>query len=174
MTQFFPIFLFLLIAVVGVLRAVVETLRKRRASVREAIFNQTVYAELVLSYIVLPSVAGLQFKALNCQTLSHDQSSFLIVDSSIDCHSASYERFRSIVILGILVYQSIPLLWFACLWRVRRDLNPRGQSVRCALLLRKGEHHLKPYFFLFSDFVPSMWAYEVIEVRTKLNMCISS
>ena len=72
------------------------------------------------------------------------------------------------MILGIVVYQSIPLLWFVLLWRVRHELNPRGQSLPSALLLREGSKILKPYQFLVSDYKPSRWGYEVFEMYRRL------
>jgi hypothetical protein len=165
-TQFFPIFLFAFIAFVGVLREFASVCRGGRAghSQWQRIFNEHVYAALVLSYVVLPTVAALQFKALRCETLDHDGSSFLKEDSAVSCLSASYAHFRAIVILGIVVYQSIPLLWFVLLWHVRRDLNPLREALESALEVRKKKAHLMPYFFLFSDYLPSMWAYEVYDM----------
>ena len=84
-------------------------------------------------------------------------------DSAISCLSPSYKGFKVIVILGIFIYQGIPLLWFVLLWRYRWDLNPRGQSVQSASLIRAKESHLRPYSFLFSDYLPDKWYYEIYE-----------
>ena len=169
-TQFFPIFLFAFIAFVGVLREFASVCRGERAghSQWQRIFNQHVYAALVLSYVVLPTVAALQFKALRCETLDHDGSSFLKEDSAVSCLSASYAYFRAIVILGIVVYLSIPLAWFVLLWRVRRDVNPPDETLESALELRKTRDHLKCLEFLFSDYLPSMWGYEIYETVKRL------
>ena len=172
-TQFVPLLLFVVIALVGVLRAIVVNCRAKtgREKAHQVIFNQHMYASLLLSYCVLPTVAALQFKSLQCTTLEHDGEvvgSFLKEDSSISCLSPSYKRFRAIVIVGIFVYEPIPLLWFVLLWRVRHELNPPGQSEKSALLLRDKSPRLEPYKFLFSDYRPSRWAYEVYEMLRRL------
>ena len=153
----------MLIAAVGVLRLALLKPLNGHAEARQAIQNQTIYLGLLLSYTVLPTVASLQFKSLACETLNHDGSSYLREDSSIECGSLKYQQFRAVVIIGICVYQSIPLVWYVLLWRLRRDLNPQ-QTFSSSVLLRKKKHHLRPYYFLFSDYIPSMWAFEVYEM----------
>ena len=103
---------------------------------------------------VLPTVLSLQCKALRCITLEHDGEivgSFLREDTSISCLSMSYKRFQAVVILGLLVYSSIPLMWFVILWRVRRELNPLDETLESALELRKSHDQLGYLAFLFSD-----------------------
>ena len=80
----------------------------------------------------------------------------------------SYKRFQAVVILGLLVYSSIPLMWFVILWRVRRDVNPLGEALESALELRKTRDHLTYLAFLFSDYLPSMWGYELYEMAKRL------
>jgi hypothetical protein len=77
--------------------------------------------------------------------------SFLREDTSISCLSMSYKRFQAVVILGLLVYSSIPLMWFVILWRVRRELNPLDETLESALELRKSHDQLGYLAFLFSD-----------------------
>ena len=95
---------------VGVLRIVVSHVWSRSSpadspqinTYHDGIVNQHVYAALLVTYIVLPTVASLQFKAMDCVTMHHDGSSFLRVDSAIDCDSEEYEDFSNVVILGII------------------------------------------------------------------------
>ena len=110
-TQFTPLFLFAMIVLVGVLRALAAELGAKRMNAKAsgAIFNQHMYMALLLSYCVFPTVSALQLKSLWCMTLEHDGKvvdSFLREDSSISCLSPSYQRFKAVVILGIVVYQS--------------------------------------------------------------------
>ena len=98
-TMFLPMAFFVAIAGVGALRALVVTkyyyhqdhgnAAGKEAALR-AILNQTVFMELLLSYVCLPTVVSLQFKALWCVVLEHDGSQFLKEDSSINCLSPSY------------------------------------------------------------------------------------
>ena len=103
---------------------------------------------------VLPTVLSLQCKALRCETLEHDGEtvfSFLREDSAISCLSQGYKQFRAVVILGLLLYSSVPLLWLVILWRVRRELNPLDETLESALEKRKSHDHLGYLAFLFSD-----------------------
>ena len=60
----------------------------------------------------------------------------------------------------------IPLAWFVLLWRVRRDVVRRARRwspSSCGRLL------LLTYLaFLFSDYLPSMWGYELYEMAKRL------
>lgn len=50
----------------------------------------------------------------------------LRVDTSVDCDSTAYKNFLIANCMLIVIYQSIPLVWFCLLWRVRHLLNPMG------------------------------------------------
>ena len=156
-----------LIAVVGVVRCFVSKMRNPLRSF-DTIVNQHIYAALLVTYVVLPTVSSLQFRAMDCQTMPHDGSSFLRVDSAIDCNTPSYKFFSTVVALGIVLYQSIPLCWLVLLWRVRHDLNPPGQSEQSALLLRRKAHHLQALKFLFIDYLPGMYAFEVYMMELRI------
>ena len=118
-----------LIAVVGVVRCFVSKMRNPLRSF-DTIVNQHIYAALLVTYVVLPTVSSLQFRAMDCQTMPHDGSSFLRVDSAIDCNTPSYKFFSTVVALGIVLYQSIPLCWLVLLWRVRPEVLPRMRPSR--------------------------------------------
>ena len=114
-TQFAPLFLFALIVLVGVVRALAAKFGTKEVIAKTfgAIFNQHMYVALLLSYCVFPTVSAVQLKSLWCMTLEHDGKivgSFLREDSSISCLSPSYDRFRAVVIIGIVVYQSSKLM----------------------------------------------------------------
>ena len=115
----------------------------------------------------MPTVISLLLKALWCYKLG-DELVFLREDSGILCTSPEYRNFKAVVILGVIVYLSIPLAWFVLLWRVRRDVNPLDETLESALELRKTRDHLKYLAFLFSDYLPSMWGYELYEMAKRL------
>ena len=81
---------------------------------------------------MLPPIAMLQFNALDCADLSISSDSYtnenhvLRVDTSIDCDSTAYKNFAVANWLLIAIYQSVPLVWFCLLWRVRHLLDPMG------------------------------------------------
>lgn len=86
---------------------------------------QHISAALLVSYLVLPPVAMKHFQALDCIPFNHDGSSYLRVDTAIDCDSSSYQAFRTAVLLFLVLYQSVPLLWFVMLHK-----QPRRQTQR--------------------------------------------
>ena len=95
----------------------------------------------------------LHFKALNCVTLPHSGASFLKVDSAIDCDGEPYKRFRALNLLFTVIYQTVPVVWLALLWRCRERLNPPtvgSRPVQSALLLRKQDPSITHLKFLWS------------------------
>jgi hypothetical protein len=84
---------------------------------------------------VLPPVAMLQFHALDCVELEtpasalHTQTNHVLrVDTAVDCDSEAYLRFAVANSLLIVVYQSVPLVWFCLLWQHRRQLDPMNHG----------------------------------------------
>jgi hypothetical protein len=68
----------------------------------------------------------------------------------------------------ILRQQSIPLMWLVLLWRKRAQLNPPATSVelnlknlQAVLDLRAADLDLQYMSFLWSDYMPNKWFYEV-------------
>ena len=120
---------------------------------REAIWAQHGFTALLLSYLILPPVAMKQLQALDCIPFPHDGSSFLRVDTAVDCASAEYAEFRVAVVLFAAAYQSVPVAWFALLWRERRKLNPPAKpDKRLALFIRDQDRSLDALRFLFNDY----------------------
>ena len=72
----------------------------------------------------------MQFQALDCVVMPHDGTSFLKVDSDIDCKSSSYRTFQALVCCFVVIYQGIPFVWFLLLRRVRDKLDPIGDQHR--------------------------------------------
>jgi hypothetical protein len=62
--------------------------------------------------------------------------------------------------------QAIPLLWLLLLWRVRGKLNPSSvvADVEAVLAKRKTLPELNHLSFLWSDYLPHRWYFEVIEM----------
>ena len=187
------------------------------ASRRDAITSQTCYLLLLGSYLVLPPCAQIQFQALSCETLD-GRRRFLKVDSLIDCDSSEYQSFQSVVIVLVLIFQSIPLVWFVSLYRVRHRLNPtpkRRHRDRAnaaydaagaqdvgeddatgspawddddadyagdmdstvsdplarrvwALATRKADKSIAYLSFLWDDFLPESWYFEVTEIYRRI------
>jgi len=150
---------------------------------RARVTSQHATAFLVLTYVVLPPCAMVQFRSLDCDTLPHSSESFLRADSNIDCNSDQYKAFQGVSILFILVYQSLPLFWLVLLWRVSDRLNPSSSSAATAseggfassterlnsiLETRTEDVELSYLSFLWSDYGPSMWYYEVCDMYRRI------
>jgi hypothetical protein len=135
-----------------------------------AIVNQHASMALLWTYLVLPPVANKQLQALDCIPFSHDGSSYLRVDTGINCDSAEYKSFVSSVGVFIGIYQSMPVIWFALLYRLRHQLNPESASddERLALFVRDRNVDLSHLRFLFSDYKTNKWWFEVAEMYRRI------
>ncbi len=88
----------------------------------------------------------------------------------MDCRSESYRTFRGVTICFVIAYQSMPVLWFLLLFRRRKRLNPPvgQQPVSSALLIRKRDPSVRHLQFLFSEYKPAYWYYEVVYMYKRL------
>ena len=75
--------------------------------------------------LVLPPVAQVQFKGLNCLELASGKM-YLRIDTAVECSSTSpdYRLLLSFTLPLIFLYQSIPLGWAYLLSKHRTELNP--------------------------------------------------
>jgi len=126
------------------------------------LFERCVTYILLMTYLVLPPVSLKQFQGLNCQSIRGE--SFLRVDTSIDCNSASYSHFRLINGLSVVIYMVIPSLWLYILWKQRRRLNPPTSDLRLAYHLRDKDAQLAYLSFLFTPYQPRFYFFESIEM----------
>jgi len=131
------------------------------------LYSQHFYFSLLLIYIVVPTVISKQFKALSCQTL-HSGHSFLRVDTSVNCSSKSYRQFLILDCFLILVYQGLCLLYIILLYRVRDKLNPRAANKELALQMRDRDESLHPMQFLFCDYKPNYWYFEITDLYRRI------
>jgi hypothetical protein len=139
--------------------------RQKYETEKQQIIAQGVYLALLLSYLVLPPVAMKHFQALDCIPFSHDGSSDLRADPSIDCASNKYLNFRIHVAFFVVLYQSIPIVWFILLYRKRKKLHQRDKTdILLALYVRDQDKSLDALRFLFNDYLPARWWFEVVEI----------
>jgi hypothetical protein len=144
-------------------------------SARSRIVSQHTSAFLLLSYLVLPSCALVQFESLDCAVLQPSGLVYLRAYTNIDCNSADYKRFRALVVLLMVIYQSIPLLWLCSLRALRDKLDPRddeGQRLhtKAALVHRQRDHHddISPLAFLYDDYLPRFYYFEVVDMYRRI------
>jgi hypothetical protein len=136
------------------------------------IVNQHVWMLLFWSYLVLPAVTMKQLQGLDCIPFNHDDSSYLRVDTSVDCNSDDYIVFKSIDILFFCLYQLIPVTWMILLYQVRDMLyvptNRSHQEVELALNDRDANPKLSYLRFLFKDYKGDKWWFEVAEMYRRI------
>jgi hypothetical protein len=139
-------------------------------SKREAIISRHVWMALFVTYLVLPAVANKHFQSLDCITFKDEGISFLRADSGISCYSQGYESFRVILILFIIIYQSIPILWYVILRKHKHMLNRESPDHDEALELhiRDNAEGLDYIRFLFQDYKVKIWWFEVFEMYRRM------
>jgi hypothetical protein len=131
------------------------------------LYAQHCHMSLLLIYIVVPTVVGKQFRALNCQEIS-SKNSYLRVDTSVDCTSDSYKSFIILDSFLILIYLMLSMLFIVLLYRIRDKLKPRAATMELALQLRDRDESLKPIEFLFFDYKPQYWYFEVTDLFRRI------
>ena len=134
------------------------------------IINQHIWCALLLSYLVLPPVANKQLQSLDCTPFHHDGSSYLRVDTAIDCNSETYESFRVGVSFFIALYQTVPLVWIVLLYRFRGSLVPptSNNDHNLALYIRDRNQGLDALRFLFNDYKCEKYWFEVAEMYRRI------
>lgn len=120
---------------------------------------------LGLTFIFYPTLSSMQFKGYVCESI--DEVRLLSVDLSIDCKSERYQSFLIVNMLLTIVTQSIPLMYFVILFRVRGELYPASKRSPQAQLRdrqkREQGQTLAPLAFLFTHYTLPWWYFEVIE-----------
>ena len=137
-------------------------------------FTQSTYKSLPVmlrvSFLAFPAVSSLAFKAFptGCDDLDVDDDlvgvAVLKADVAVTCWGADgvyteeYERIHSLAILAILAYPVfVPLAYFALFWRVRHSV-----------WLEKPSELARSISFLTSEYSPTFFFWELIEVFKKL------
>jgi hypothetical protein len=134
---------------------------------KKLLWDEHMHAFLLIIYVFVPPVANKQFRALNCQELADGQS-YLRADTSVDCNANYYQKFVVYDTILIFIYQCLPLLYVALLFRVRDKLNPKAANKALALELRDNDESLASIRFLFSDYKCSRWYFEIIDLYRRI------
>lgn len=80
-----------------------------------------------------------------CYTVQRGK--YLLQDTSIDCSTPAYQRFRVATLFFVAVYQSVPLVYVCLLLRHRRSAFLRYVFSFCARLAFERFRHF--FFFIF-------------------------
>ena len=118
----------------------------------------------------------IQFRSVRCTDIVDDEEagttvSFLRADTNIDCMGEKHKSFLRIIIPLILVYQLIPVMYFALLYRVRNKLNPQDIDETAALRVvqsNRTDPEVIPLRFLFKGYSKEYWYWECIEAYRRM------
>jgi len=164
-----PIAIAFIIIIIGTVRFYLA-----RVEERNAVLSKHIWLLLLLSYLVLPPVTMKQLQGLDCIPFKHDDSSYLRIDTAVDCNSESYLIFKTINILCFSLYQLIPITWAVLLFRHRNLLHisrtTNGSNDHYLIELNERETipalaHLR---FLFKDYKGDKWWFEVAEMYRRI------
>ncbi|CAM9106040.1 unnamed protein product, partial [Hapterophycus canaliculatus] len=156
-----------------------------------AAWSRHMAAGLLLTFLVFTSTSTMAFKTFPCDNEAVRGESYLRADMSLSCDSNEHRFFRIYAGIMIVVYPvGIPLLYAFILWKNRHSLNPRvgavvgpvdgemsmsGRSLGGGpdtleekLERRRQDPNLVPSMFLWKDFGPDLYYYEVIECGRRI------
>eukprot|EP00903_Cladosiphon_okamuranus_P012164 g11411.t1 len=160
---------------------------------RRAAWSRHMAAGLLLTFLVFTSTSTVVFKTFACDEEAVEGDSFLRADYSLSCKATKHTWFEVYAGIMILVYPvGIPLLYAYILWVNRESLNPRVEAVvllepdgqaakegaasvaqqqedlQERIEKRRQNPDLVPSMFLWKDFGPDMYYYEVIECGRRI------
>jgi hypothetical protein len=159
-----PVAMSIVTVVIGVVRSMYATSSDERGQIK----SQHVWCLLFLSYLVLPSVSSKQLKSLDCVAINNEN--YVRSETSINCSSNSYLEFRAVVVIFIVLYQLVPILWTILLAVNRELLNPPlyTDDELHAVYVRDNNPSLFPLRFLFVDYKPSCWWFEIADMYRRI------
>jgi hypothetical protein len=131
--------------------------------------SEHMFIYLLISFISIPTCTMIILKGLNCQSLK-DGSSFLRMDSSIDCGTTSYKLFAVFDILLLFACQGIPLFWLVTFRRLSLRFRSKeaDRYVRADanlwLAKRTGDPVLAPFSFLWGTFKINEEGFDIVDM----------
>lgn len=168
---FTPYALFLLLAVEQAVQiAVAARCRGRRhqtspAALAASGLRSALPAGLFLSFLLLPSISSLIFRSFLCDAFVHHDAtgatrSYLHSDYSMECGTPSHQRLERWAYGLILLWPAgVPALYLIFLLACRRTIRA-GRVTHASASVR----------FLWSDYRPKVYLWEVLEVLRKLTV----
>ena len=117
---------------------------------------------LLLTYLVLPAVSLRLFQSLLCEAVAGQ--SYMVLDTAVNCGSASFKLFAVFDALIIVAYLSVPFAWLVALRRARAALNPNTSDGALAVWLREHDSSLASLRFLFNVYLPRYYYWEPLEM----------
>lgn len=183
-----PIFFTLFIVIVAFLEFFIRKRYMIGAHATHVLKVQSLYKELkfryisfflIVSFMVLPSIATTIFKIFPCQNIDPNNDDdlpgtyFLIADYSIDCDSDRYRFATTYAVFMIIIYPiGLPLLYFWMLYSHKEEIKNRGiyklDEDTWLQSLTKLKEDAKILQFLYRDYKPDFWYFEIIETYRRI------
>ena len=133
-----------------------EVLTKRKAASLKAGLIRALPYLLYLLFFAFPLVSSRAFQAFDCEEFD-DGTRYLKLDYSVDCDDNEYGRVVSLAWVAIALYPvGIPLLYLTLLLTARK-----------AILTEHPTDLSRSLTFLTSDYEPSMYWWEMVEISKK-------
>ncbi|GMI20673.1 hypothetical protein TeGR_g13516, partial [Tetraparma gracilis] len=152
----------LCVSVVIGLGTLVMKKRAKDHAGRQAAVDGAVSLFLGLTYLVFSSVSTTVFDTFNCKSFGDDEREFMMSDQSVDCGTAKHAAYQVYAGVMMVVYPvGIPTLYGVLLWRAREQLREEG---------REGQEKLHKIAFLWQDYEPELWWFEVFDCVRRLSL----
>lgn len=117
---------------------------------------------LVVTFLIFTSTSTIIFKTFVCDTDVLPGKGFLRSDYSVECFTLEHTLYRIYATIMIFVYPlGIPFLYFVLLYKNKKILSQENNE-------RGDNSDVIPFRFLWKDFKPSVYYYEVIECMRRI------
>ena len=117
---------------------------------------------LIITFLIFTSTSTVIFKTFVCDVDVFPGRGFLRADYSIECFTMTHTLYRIYAGVMILVYPlGIPFLYFVLLYR-KKDVLLQDNAER------KENDTVIPFRFLWKDFKPKVYFFEVIECMRRI------
>lgn len=127
-----------------------------------ATWSRHVSVGLVITFLIFTSTSTVIFKTFVCDTDVFPARGFLRSDYSIECFTLTHTLYRIYSGVMIIVYPlGIPFLYFVLLYKNKNALLRDNDE-------RKKNDKVTPYIFLWKDFRPNVYFFEVIECMRRI------
>ena len=144
--------------------------------------KSAVPTELALLFFVFPGITTKTFRTFICERFDNgdgdvsDNVRYLSADLSVRCDGGAYGAMMGYALASAALYcVGIPALFACLLWRARDHVHPRTGGAIGDLLARERSAAERPMrvgavSFLYADYKPSAWWYELFVMGRKLFM----
>ena len=125
---------------------------------------------LLVSYCVLPPVVTSLFRGLACTDMGGGLDIRMRAQPTEKCYGEFYDTFKLLDIIFLVIYMSIPLLYFVLLFRLRQNIMTQDAV---SLELRHASRYdqkLRPIRFLIRAYKRDYYWMDVVDMLRRLTL----